>query len=164
MSMGRMPCSATAAWCAWFPRTCRMPPCTRGCSVLTRPSSISGKPVSSEMSFTGMLESRSSLAVPPVEKSSTFIVTKRLAKTTMPVLSVTLRIARLMMANLGPRLELSRRRIIAGELLLARVSRLDLGLRFQAHLAVLEFDRVFDRVAAVVFAYLLGLFLDEGLE
>ena len=38
-----------------------------GCSVFTRPSSISGKPVSSEMSLTAMPESRSSLAVPPVE-------------------------------------------------------------------------------------------------
>ena len=28
-------------------RTARMPPCTAGCSVLTRPSSISGKPVTS---------------------------------------------------------------------------------------------------------------------
>ena len=31
------------------PRRARMPPCTRGCSVLTRPSIISGKPVTSEI-------------------------------------------------------------------------------------------------------------------
>ena len=30
-----------------------MPPCTAGCSVLTRPSSISGKPVTSETLTTG---------------------------------------------------------------------------------------------------------------
>src|SRR5450631_4490446 len=71
-----------------------MPPCTFGCSVLTRPSSISGNPVSSEMSFTAMPESRNSLAVPPVETSSTPKATSLRAKSTSPDLSVTLRMAR----------------------------------------------------------------------
>ena len=34
-------------------RSARMPPCTRGCRVLTRPSSISGEPVTSSTSCTG---------------------------------------------------------------------------------------------------------------
>src|SRR5439155_23813125 len=72
----------------------KMPPCTLGCRVLTRPSSISGKPVSSEMSFTRMPESRSSFAVPPVEISSTPKPARLRAKSTNPVLSVTLRMAR----------------------------------------------------------------------
>ena len=46
------------------------------------------------MSFTAMPESRSSLAVPPVETSSTSIAASRRAKSTSPVLSVTLKIAR----------------------------------------------------------------------
>src|ERR1039458_9989791 len=40
-----MPCAATAAVCAGSSRRCKMPPCTLGCSVLTRPSSISGNPI-----------------------------------------------------------------------------------------------------------------------
>ena len=47
-----MPCSAIA--CAWSAssRTASRPPWTLGCSVLTRPSIISGKPVRSETSRT----------------------------------------------------------------------------------------------------------------
>ena len=41
-----------------------------GCIVLTRPSSISGKPVTSLTSRTGMPASRRRRAVPPVEISS----------------------------------------------------------------------------------------------
>src|SRR6185437_13399335 len=63
-------------------------------NVFTRPSSISGKPVRSEMSLTLTPESRSSLAVPPVETSSTPITASLRAKSATPVLSVTLRIAR----------------------------------------------------------------------
>src|SRR6202167_4177562 len=94
MSIGWMPCSATAAVCAGFSRRCRMPPCTLGCSVFTRPSSISGKPVRSEISLTAMRESRRSLAVPPVEMSSMPRSASCRAKSTRPVLSVTLRMAR----------------------------------------------------------------------
>jgi hypothetical protein len=42
-----MLCVLSAAMCAASPRLARMPPCTAGCSVFTRPSSISGKEVSS---------------------------------------------------------------------------------------------------------------------
>ena len=94
MSIGAMPCSATALRCDAISRRCRMPPCTLGCSVFTRPSSISGKPVSSEMSFTVTPESRNSFAVPPVEISSTPMPASLRANSTSPVLSVTLRMAR----------------------------------------------------------------------
>src|ERR1035438_3765892 len=89
-----MGCSATAAACGGFSRRNRMPPCTLGCSVLTRPSSISGKPVRSEISLTAMPESRNSFAVPPVEMSSIPWPESWRAKSTKPVLSVTLRMAR----------------------------------------------------------------------
>src|ERR1700719_1347284 len=46
------------------------------------------------MSWTGIPESRSSLAVPPVEISSTPIAESLRANSASPVLSVTLRIAR----------------------------------------------------------------------
>ena len=45
-----MPCAPSAARCAGTSRRARMPPWTFGCSVFTRPSSISGKPVTSATS------------------------------------------------------------------------------------------------------------------
>src|SRR5882762_226067 len=102
MSMGTMPCSSIELTCAGFSRRCRMPPWTMGWSVLTRPSSISGKPVSSEMSLTLMPASRSSFAVPPVETSSTSMAARCLANSTRPVLSVTERMARSIF-DMGPR-------------------------------------------------------------
>ena len=65
-----MPCSFILATCAGLSRKARMPPWIFGCRVFTRPSIISGKPVSSETSFTAILLSRKSAAVPPVETSS----------------------------------------------------------------------------------------------
>ena len=47
-----------------------MPPWTCGCSVFTRPSRISGKPVSSDTSTTASPASCSARAVPPVDRSS----------------------------------------------------------------------------------------------
>ena len=61
----------------------------RGCSVLTRPSSISGKPVCSATSVTGSPASASSLAVPPVESSATPSACSARARSTTPVLSET---------------------------------------------------------------------------
>ena len=52
-------------------RSARMPPWIRGCSVLTRPPSISGEPVTSETAVTAMPASRSAAAVPPDETIST---------------------------------------------------------------------------------------------
>src|SRR6185312_15972433 len=63
-----MPSSAITA--SSVPRRPSRPPCTLGCRVLTRPSMISGKPVSSLTSRTGTPTSRSALALPPVERIS----------------------------------------------------------------------------------------------
>ena len=59
-----------AAMCSGRSRRASSPPCTAGCSVFTRPSSISGKPVTSATSRTARPASRSARAVPPVESSS----------------------------------------------------------------------------------------------
>ena len=48
-----MPCSCMAAACSGSSRTPSSAPWTAGCSVFTRPSMISGKPVSSDTSRTG---------------------------------------------------------------------------------------------------------------
>src|SRR5579871_3201141 len=76
------------------PRRPSRPPCTRGCSVLTRPSMISGKPVYADTSVTGRPERRSSSAVPPVDSSVMPRATSACASSTTPVLSETLMSAR----------------------------------------------------------------------
>ena len=53
-----MPCSSIAAACSGLSRTPSRPPWTIGCSVFTRPSIISGKPVRSETSRTSRPASR----------------------------------------------------------------------------------------------------------
>src|SRR5580704_10733332 len=73
-----------------------MPPCTLGCSVFTRPPSISGHPVRSETSRTPMPASRSNLAVPPVETISIPSDASSRANSITPVLSYTLISARSM--------------------------------------------------------------------
>ena len=60
-----------------------------GWSVFTRPSIISGKPVSSETSRTASPASRSALAVPPVETSSTPCRASACPSSASPVLSET---------------------------------------------------------------------------
>jgi hypothetical protein len=67
----------------------RMPPCTRGCSVLTRPSRISGAPVKSLTSRTGTPAAPSAFAVPPVERISRPSCDSRRPKSMTPVLSET---------------------------------------------------------------------------
>jgi hypothetical protein len=59
-SMVPMPCAASAAMCAGRSRRASRPPWMRGCRVFTRPSSISGKPVTSATSVTGRPASASS--------------------------------------------------------------------------------------------------------
>ena len=68
-SIVSMLCSCNAAICSGTSRRANKPPCTRGCRVLTRPSSISGKPVICATSVTGSPASASNLAVPPVESN-----------------------------------------------------------------------------------------------
>ena len=70
ISMGVMLCCPRVAMSSARPRRARMPPWTAGCSVLTRPSMISGKPVTSEMPVTGTPAFSSARAVPPVDTSS----------------------------------------------------------------------------------------------
>src|SRR5262245_4770341 len=91
-----MLCSRNLAWCSALSRIARMPPWMRGCNVLTRPSSISGKPVTSATSSTFNPASASDLRVPPVETSSTPKPASALANSTSPVLSLTLTSARRM--------------------------------------------------------------------
>ena len=56
-----MPASLIAAMCAGTSRRASSPPWIFGCRVLTRPSSISGKPVYSATSVTAMPFSREQL-------------------------------------------------------------------------------------------------------
>ena len=73
-----------------------MPPCTFGCRVLTRPSIISGNPVTSEMPMTAKARRRPApCAVPPVETSSHPRPPRPRANGTRPVLSDTLSNARM---------------------------------------------------------------------
>src|SRR5687767_15592546 len=72
-----------------------MPPWILGCSVLTRPSIISGNPVTSETLVTGSPASARAFDVPPVETSWTPCPVSPRAKSMRPVLSETLRIARI---------------------------------------------------------------------
>src|SRR5882757_8792927 len=62
----------------------------RGCSVLTRPSRISGKPVTCATSVTATPCSASSRAVPPVERILYFCRCRNSASSSTPVLSDTL--------------------------------------------------------------------------
>jgi hypothetical protein len=86
------------SWCFSSSRIASSPLCTAGCSVLTRPSKISGNPVTSEMPITGIPSLASRLAVPPVEMMSTPKPANSRAKSTIPVLSETL-ISALRFAN-----------------------------------------------------------------
>src|SRR5664280_480048 len=84
-----MPCACIDAACSLLPRIASSPPCTFGCRVLTRPSIISGKPVSAATSMTSRPASFSALAVPPVDTSSTPKPASAVAKSMRPVLSDT---------------------------------------------------------------------------
>src|SRR6185295_3646198 len=100
MSMVAMPCCFSAAMCAGTSRRASRPPWILGCSVFTRPSSISGKPVWSATSVTGRPASASSLAVPPVDSSRTPSPCSSRASSRTPVLSETERSAVRVMASL----------------------------------------------------------------
>src|SRR5947209_8806670 len=82
-----MPCAYIAAWCSGLSRMASRPPWTFGCSVFTRPSIISGKPVRSEISRTLAPSARSFAAVPPVETISTPCVASPAASSSRPLLS-----------------------------------------------------------------------------
>src|SRR6266704_4226303 len=82
-------CSESAERCAATSRRARMPAWTFGCSVLTRPASISGKPVYAPISVTGNPASVSVRAVPPVESRRMPRPERPRAKSMSPVLSET---------------------------------------------------------------------------
>src|SRR5690606_14443330 len=88
-SMRSIPCSSRVFRCSALSRRASRPPCILGCSVLTRPSRISGEPVCWATSVTARPASASSLAVPPVDSKRTPRCAKAWAKSTMPVLSET---------------------------------------------------------------------------
>ena len=100
-SMRWILCSFICFSCSGVGRP-RMPPCTSGCRVFTRPSSISGKLVKSLTSRTVSPASRSERAVPPVDRISTPSFANRRPRSTTPVLSETEMRARaiLLMARL----------------------------------------------------------------
>src|SRR5258706_5850832 len=89
-----MPAFSIAAMCSRLSRRARMPPCTFGCSVFTRPSSISGNPVCADTSVTRRPSFSRSLAVPPVERICTPSAASPRANSTTPALSETLTSAR----------------------------------------------------------------------
>src|SRR5580692_10092463 len=81
--------TCSASW-----RIASRPPWIFGCSVLTRPSIISGKPVRSDTSRTLRPASVRARAVPPVETSSMPKPARKRANSASPVLSETERRAR----------------------------------------------------------------------
>ena len=93
-SIGPIPCSSIAWRWEGSSRRASSPPWIFGCSVLTRPSIISGKPVTSETSRTGIPASAMSLRVPPVARISTPSSLRARANSAQPVLSETLKRAR----------------------------------------------------------------------
>ena len=84
---GSMPSSASWAWCDGLAVSASRPACTRGCSVLTRPSRHSGKPVSSSTLVTGTPAAAIRAAVLPVETISTPAACSPEARSSSPVLS-----------------------------------------------------------------------------
>src|SRR3954454_601703 len=94
MSIGSMPCSFSVATCSGLSRTARTPAAIFGLIVLTRPSSISGNPVSASIGRVSMPASPRCLAVPPVDTISTPNERRQRAKSAMPVLSETVISAR----------------------------------------------------------------------
>ena len=84
---GSMPSSASCAWCSALAVSASRPACTRGCSVLTRPSRHSGKPVSSSTPVTGTPAAEILAAVLPVETISTPAACSPNARSSSPVLS-----------------------------------------------------------------------------
>ena len=68
--MGAIPAASMAAMWSALSRTASRPPCTAGCSVLTRPSSISGNPVTASTGVTGTPAAARAAAEPPVDRIS----------------------------------------------------------------------------------------------
>src|SRR4249919_2686768 len=84
-----MPCLASSSTCSARRRSANSPPWILGCSVFTRPPSISGNAVTSSTSVTGNPASRNVCAVPPDETSVAPSSTSARPSSTIPVLSYT---------------------------------------------------------------------------
>ena len=92
--MAAMPWAAMAAACSALSRIASRPPWTFGCRVLTRPSIISGKPVSSATSLTARPASASALRGAAGGDQLDAVAGQERAKSISPVLSDTDRRAR----------------------------------------------------------------------
>ena len=84
---GSMPSPASWAWWDGLAVSASRPACTRGCSVLTRPSRHSGNPVSSSTLVAGTPAAVIRAAVLPVETISTPAACSPEARSSSPVLS-----------------------------------------------------------------------------
>ena len=73
--------------CSGLRRSARIPACTAGCSVFTRPSRHSGNPVTCSTGVTGMPASAIRRAVAPVLTSSTPAAASPAASSSIPALS-----------------------------------------------------------------------------
>src|SRR2546423_15400453 len=92
--MAGMPRRSTSSRCAALSRSYNTAPKTRGVSVFTRPPRISGAPDHAAIGVTAMPASARCRAVPPVERISTPRDVRARARSTMPLLSETERMAR----------------------------------------------------------------------
>ncbi|SHW60045.1 Uncharacterised protein [Mycobacteroides abscessus subsp. abscessus] len=84
------PCTpSSSSWvrCSSRRVSASTPACTCGCRVFTRPSSTSGKPVTSSTGVTGIDAAAMVFAVDPVDTSSTPAAWRPLASSSSPVLS-----------------------------------------------------------------------------
>src|SRR5450755_1973642 len=111
-----MPWRSSAAMCSGRSRRARRPPWTVGCSVLTRPSSISGKPVCAATSVTARPAPARSFAVPPVESKAMPSAASSRASSTTPVLSETDISACMGLLGGAPRRALSLDQLVLDEL------------------------------------------------
>ena len=89
-----MSSDSSASVCVGRRVSASSPACTRGCSVLTRPSRHSGNPVTSSTRVTGTPASAIRRAVDPVETISTPAACSPVARSSRPALSNTLTRAR----------------------------------------------------------------------
>src|SRR5882762_1137652 len=172
-----MPCSAACFTSSGRLRRYSKPPCTLGCSVFTRPPSISGQPVNSETSFTATPDSRNNFAVPPVERISIFSAASRFANSRTPVLSNTLISARCTAMKDPPRTEAiqcKRNRNFReaadcgnfkrGNRYGSRVASLGFDQRFELYLVVDGFNHVLDLAAIFLFLRVLGFLAHKLFE
>ena len=99
--MVSIPCFAIASMCDASSRFANIPPCTPGCSVFTRPSSISGNPVTASTLVTAVPLASIAFALPPVDTISYPNPASPLASSFIWLLSLTLTSARFALARVA---------------------------------------------------------------